>query len=482
MKKIGIILDSTTAWGGSFQYAVSLLKALITFVKKNKYILIAFYNSVEWKDYLIDESIVEIELRNNYIMDNYIIDNESCLVVFSSTQADWASRLSSLVITPIHDLMHRYEYRFPESGSEHEKKERDRVFSGNVENAAAVLVDSQTGVEQVLTIYGRCWDNKIHVLPYCAPEYLNEQEEAVEIPFSRFIFYPAQFWKHKNHTSLLKAVKRLKDEGITINIVFVGHEKNGYDDVIDLIENYHLEKQVCILGYVKNAQMIYLYKRARALIMPTFFGPTNIPPIEAISLDCPVGVSDIYGMHEQLGEAALYFDPNNENEIADVIRRYWEDDDLCHAMIDKGRYIASRFSQERFNRDVEKIVKDVLEENEFYIHKILEMKEFCKLHSCIYVYGAGRCAYVTVNKLIEMYIRVNAVIVSDKNINIEFQPIFPVDILTKDDVDLLNGAGIIVAVLDKHQQNDIFTGLLETGVKEKDILLYEKSVFEYLIR
>ena len=78
------------------------------------------------------------------------------------------------------------------------------------------------------------------------------------------------------------------------------------------------------------------YRRARAMVMPTFFGPTNIPPLEAFALGCPVAVSNIYGIPEQVGDAALLFDPNSVEEIADCIERLWQDDALCASLISKG--------------------------------------------------------------------------------------------------------------------------------------------------
>jgi glycosyltransferase involved in cell wall biosynthesis len=71
--------------------------------------------------------------------------------------------------------------------------------------------------------------------------------------------------------------------------------------------------------------------------MPTFFGPTNIPPLEALSFGCPVAVSRIYAMPEQLGDAALYFDPNSVQEMSQVLVRLWNDDDLCNELRVRGQ-------------------------------------------------------------------------------------------------------------------------------------------------
>ena len=97
-------------------------------------------------------------------------------------------------------------------------------------------------------------------------------------------------------------------------------------DQLGLAENVHF------LGYVPEAHMPGLYRRARALVMPTFFGPTNIPPWEAIALGCPVAVSDIDGMRDQMGDAALFFDPTSVPEMAQVMERLWRDDALCREL------------------------------------------------------------------------------------------------------------------------------------------------------
>jgi len=54
--------------------------------------------------------------------------------------------------------------------------------------------------------------------------------------------------------------------------------------------------------------MPYLYKQALALVMPTYFGPTNIPPLEAFKLGCPVLYSDLPGLRDQVKGAALLLD------------------------------------------------------------------------------------------------------------------------------------------------------------------------------
>ena len=95
-------------------------------------------------------------------------------------------------------------------------------------------------------------------------------------------------------------------------------------------------KNVTIKGFVSDENITYLYRHAVGMIMPSYFGPTNIPPLEAMALGCPVAVSDKYAMPEQVGDAGLLFNPDSPKEIAECIRKMWCDEKLRQQMIKKG--------------------------------------------------------------------------------------------------------------------------------------------------
>ena len=78
-----------------------------------------------------------------------------------------------------------------------------------------------------------------------------------------------------------------------------------------------LEGELRYLGYVPDEDMSGLYAGAVALVMPTFFGPTNIPVVEAWTFGCPVLTSDIRRIREQAGNAAVLVDPRSVEAIAD---------------------------------------------------------------------------------------------------------------------------------------------------------------------
>jgi glycosyltransferase involved in cell wall biosynthesis len=220
--------------------------------------------------------------------------------------------------------MHRYE-KFPEVLENGEFEWRETHYSNICQWSEGILVDSKVGQKHVSQCYNVKLDD-IFILPYIAPKYIYDSSNESEIVGKynlpdKYLFYPAQFWQHKNHENLIKAIHQVKNKIADIQLVLAGSKKNGYESAQNLVKSLNLTPNIHFLGYVPDNDMPAIYKRARAMIMPTFFGPTNIPPLEGFALGCPVAVSNIYGMPEQVKDAALLFNPNSVAEIAASISR-----------------------------------------------------------------------------------------------------------------------------------------------------------------
>ena len=112
-----------------------------------------------------------------------------------------------------------------------------------------------------------------------------------------------------------------------------------------------LEEQVKFLGFVDQTDMIDLYKGALCLAFPTFFGPDNLPPLEAFALGCPVVASDVPGAREQLGEAAILFSPTDECALAEAILNL-RDHDTRERLIKAGRARVQANSWESYVRSL----------------------------------------------------------------------------------------------------------------------------------
>ena len=155
--------------------------------------------------------------------------------------------------------MHRYERRFPEVSAFGLFWRRERHYRRICRHALGVLVDSDVGGRQLVESYALP-PERIHVLPYVAPPYM--QAKAVPVGFDEryrlpesFVFYPAQFWEHKNHVRLLLALASLRPEFPELHLVLAGSPKNAYERVLREIDRLGLADRVSVLGYVPDEDM-----------------------------------------------------------------------------------------------------------------------------------------------------------------------------------------------------------------------------------
>ena len=174
-----------------------------------------------------------------------------------------------------------------------------------------------------------------------------------------YLFYPAQFWPHKNHVGLLLAVNLLREKyNLILPVVFVGYDKGNLQYVRQVADEYDLSKQVHFLGFIPQEDLGGLYHNAFALTYVTFFGPTNLPPLEAFALGCPVIASNVPGAQEQLGDAALLVDPGNEEQIAQAVKTLHGDPTLRETLVQRGLEQSTKSTGEGFVKSCFAILDD----------------------------------------------------------------------------------------------------------------------------
>jgi glycosyltransferase involved in cell wall biosynthesis len=268
-------------------------------------------------------------------------------------------------VFPIHDLQHRLQRQFREVSSRGEYLRREFLYRNAIRCGAEILVDSAVGREDVLGCYPAAAPERVHVLPYLAPTYLPTQvgegdQERVRAKYDargRFLFYPAIFWRHKNHANLLRALAAVKARhGQSVRLLLAGSRTREYPQVVSLAHQLGLQDDVRFLGYVPDEDLYPLYSLARALTMPTFFGPTNIPVLEAWSFGCPVITSDVRGVREQVGDAGLLVSPTDVEAMATAIWRVWTDDDLAQSLRVKGRERVATWTPQAFARELDAVL------------------------------------------------------------------------------------------------------------------------------
>lgn len=266
-------------------------------------------------------------------------------------------------ICTVWDLAHRVTPFFPEVNYAGEWEARERLYTWSLRKAVYVLTGTEAGKREIIQFY-QVPQERVKVIPYPTPAFITESVVAVDVREKYgirgpYLLYPAQFWPHKNHVTLLLAAKMLKEiHGLDFSLIFTGSDYGNRAYIEKKALELGLGNQLHILGFVPIEDLHALYRNALALTFPTYFGPDNLPPLEAFALGCPVIASRVSGAEEQLGDAALLFDPANKDELAEAIKRVSDSRDLRDTLIQRGRKRAQMFSSLDYVSSVLKLVDE----------------------------------------------------------------------------------------------------------------------------
>lgn len=282
-------------------------------------------------------------------LEEYFVENDID-IVYSISPVNFKTDLPSFVT--IWDFGHKDVPFFPEVFAKNAYDAREEQYSTLINRASKVIVSNTVAKQKALQYY-RIQEDKIIINPLPTPSYIfnTPADESVLQKFNlekhAYIFYPAQFWAHKNHIRILKAVKLLKEKGISLKVAFSGSDKGNMDYIKSQVKALGLQDLVVFLGFVSNEQIVALYKNTLALVYASFLGPDNLPPLEAMALKCPVIASGISGHKEQLKDCCMFFNPLDENDLANQLERLIKDG-YPSALMEKGYTCALSNSVERY--------------------------------------------------------------------------------------------------------------------------------------
>lgn len=268
-------------------------------------------------------------------------------LVYFLSPTFWPQHLEEInYITTIWDLCHRDHPEFPEMRRNRHFELRDKNFRVMLPRATAIFVDSELGRHHVVQRYG-VDQERVHVMPLQAAittrtHSASDTGSTVDVHEqyrldTPYVFYPAQFWPHKNHVYLLNGLKALEARhGIKIGAIFSGGDWGNRQHVENRSRELGLSDRVRFTDFVPNEDIPQIYLQSIALVMPTYFGPTNLPPLEAFTLGIPVLYSDLAGLREQVGDAGLLMDLTNPESMADHIKALIDDTQLRNRLIQAG--------------------------------------------------------------------------------------------------------------------------------------------------
>jgi glycosyltransferase involved in cell wall biosynthesis len=230
---------------------------------------------------------------------------------------------------PDFQYLHLPQY-FPKEYLVYRSKQLRQVYA----DSDGVIVSSQDALKDFSSILEKSEMAKAYVLPFVAQIKkkanvpAHELKRIYKLP-EKYFFLPNQFWAHKNHIVAFQAVSALKASGEDVKLVCSGwmfdptNNKNS-DYLRDYIKEQLLESNIYLVGKIPYPHVIELMRASVAVINPSLFEGWSTSVEEAKSLGKPLIASNISVHIEQSHPVAVYFDPNNFDELANCMKSAWK--------------------------------------------------------------------------------------------------------------------------------------------------------------
>jgi len=162
----------------------------------------------------------------------------------------------------------------------------------------------------------------------------------------RYLIYPANFWKHKNHEMLLTAFGMACKLGLAadMKLVCTGAPGERQRYLIQAAAAMGLAQRMVFPGFLPNDELAALLGNARAMVFPSLYEGFGLPIIEAMAAGIPVACSNLTSLPEVAADAAVLFDPRMPTHIAQAIITLDKEEDVRNHLIATGYERAQAFA------------------------------------------------------------------------------------------------------------------------------------------
>lgn len=266
-------------------------------------------------------------------------------------------------VTVFHDLQHK---RHPEYFRWFDLPFW-RLFLYQSARTSTALVAVSEATRRDLEIFYPWARGKIHVIPHgvdprCfqiarerrdgnpAPSATQATSQTGRTGDQRLILCVSTLHPHKNIPALIRAFARLQPQRSPYRLVVAGMFGFDTDRVLKEIENRGVQSLVRLTGWISRDELYSYYRQAWACIYPTRFEGFGLPVLEALAAGIPTACSDIEPLRTLVGDAALLFNPENEEAIYKALCAIAEDAALRKELAERGPEQAKRYSWEEAAR------------------------------------------------------------------------------------------------------------------------------------
>ena len=264
----------------------------------------------------------------------------------------------------MHDIQHVHH---PEFFSWPKRVYRKITYGLSARHASYLQASSHYIKEDLLEHFPWLSPEQIEVIPsgalvekFAVPAAVDSLSERHLLP-ERFLLFPAQLWPHKNHLTVLKALKHIETRhGLKIPLVLTGAKFSAAPEIFKFITDQSMD-YVRYLGKVSVGDMVALYQRAAFVITATLHESSSLPVLEAAAAGTPIICSRIPPI-EELGRVLQlnFFDPHDVHALAQLMLTLWKDEKTAALQVAHNREHIHFYSWENSARKYLRLFERIL--------------------------------------------------------------------------------------------------------------------------
>jgi glycosyltransferase involved in cell wall biosynthesis len=331
-----ILLTSSVNHAELLKYETSntICRMVLTQGKdKRKSSLVAFLNKI--KNKILSRFNLSIYRAN--ASKNLEVD-----LVFSPFSAPTYAQKNIPLVTIVYDLQH---IEYPWFFSSQERQHRTAFLNDLVRKSQKIVCISdftrQSFIQEL-----NVQSDKIVVIPICIHERLPNLTHQTKdrhlirlgIAERKYLFYPANYWQHKNHRFLLVAYGIYKSQfpNNYLDLVFTGALEDEECQLKAAATLMGLSENVHFLGFLNDEELAAVWQGSSCLIFPSLYEGFGIPMLEAMNFGKPILCSNAGSLPEVGFDAALYFNPRKLDEIVDCLAKVTNNEVVVTELVNKG--------------------------------------------------------------------------------------------------------------------------------------------------
>lgn len=279
------------------------------------------------------------------------------------TPSHYAPRFSPIpTAIAIMDLSYIY---FPQLFAKSDLYQLKHWTAYSAKNANVIFTISESTRDDIIDEY-KVSKDKVYItypgiksLQIHKTKSMDELQKKFGIP-KKFILFVGTIQPRKNIGMLIQAFSKIAEKYKDVDLVIVGKKGWLFEPIFKLPQEISIESRVHFLDFVSDEDLAAFYKNAICFVLPSLYEGFGLPILEAMQHGCPVITSSVSSLPEAGGDAALYVDPKDKDDIAKKIAELIENENLRKELVKKGYMHLKKFSWEKSAKETLSVLESIV--------------------------------------------------------------------------------------------------------------------------